>query len=127
MSEKDLIAEIEALSTDLSGVKANRREINPQEYFFNTIMRKAHERPVTAGDFEEFVGCHNWLLMGRDDMHHDWRQRNDDSQIVTRFELRRVFTDTDVVEIVADIGAPMGDYVAIHFVADELAIRMDAS
>lgn len=98
-----------------------------QEYFFNTIIRKAHERVVNSADFEEFVGCENWLLMDRADMHFDWIARNDgDDQIVAKFWLRRVF-DNGKVEIIADIGAPLGDWVAMHIDADELAIRMDAS
>lgn len=102
------------------------RKSDQHKYFFDTIVRIAHERPVTAGDFHDFVGCNNWLLMDRTDMHFDWRERNDDDQIITAFWLRRVF-DSGKVEIVADIGAPLGDWVAMHIDADELAIRMDAS
>lgn len=78
-----------------------------QEYFFDTIIRKAYERPITTADFAEFVGCSNWLLVERSDMHFDWQRRHEndlfdaDCDVVVEFWLRRVF-DNGKVEIVAD-------------------------
>ena len=104
-----------------------RREMEMEEngnsYFFNTIVRKAHERPVNTADFEEFIGCQNWLLI-EDPEHGD--------EIVCEFVVRRVF-DNGRVEILVGYGQNyMVDYnvnngVAMHIDADELAIRMDAS
>lgn len=93
----------------------------PQRYFFDTIIRKAHERVITSADFAEFVGCHNWLLMDCGD-----------GDMIVEFILRRVFDDGKVEILVAigqnyEITRNVENGVAWHIDADELALRMDAS
>ena len=102
--------------------------IDNQEYFFNTIIRKAHERVVTADDFRDFVGCHNWLLMEFENMSQSYRNHpmHPKCDVVTGFTLKRVF-DNGNVEIIVDIGEPYHGGTVMHIPADELAIRMDAS
>lgn len=101
----------------------------PQEDFFDTIIRKAHERPVTAADFEEFIGCRNWLLVDFEDMSQTWRKfyHHEPVDVVCEFTLRRVFLDRNKVDILVDIGEPFHGGTSCHIDADELAIRMDAS
>ena len=99
--------------------------------FFNTIVAAANERVVTAADFTPFVGAKNWLTIDSDDMPMSFWARNMDVGIrcdaVCEFTLRRVWTDSNTVEILAKIDDLVPDGTLMHLPADELAIRMEDS
>lgn len=136
----ELQKEIEATSTDLSGVQDKTLHDllidDSSEYFYNTIMRLANERTITPDDFSDFVGQTAFLLLDYSDMHYDFkakiRSRNplsEGASVTCEFSVRRTFGDEgkNMVEIIADVGQRTGDWVLMHLDADELAIRMDAA
>lgn len=98
--------------------------VSPTTAFFDTIVTIAHDRPVTADDFQPFVGRQNWLLMDGDDFPLDSPFRNGGA--VCEFTLRDVFFP-NVVAILVKIDPLVPDGTLYHIPADELAIRMDAS
>jgi hypothetical protein len=91
------------------------------EYFANTIIRFACERVITTADFEDFVGCRNWLLVDCGD-----------GDCICEFIVRRII-DNGQIEILVGLGQNYAvtrnveNGVSWHIDADELAIRMEAA
>lgn len=97
--------------------------------FYNRIITVANMGVVTAADFVPFIGQTEFLTLERSDMSVHWQRTNPDKfncgGVVTKFTVRRVFADSNVVEIMADIGEPFHAGTLMHLNADELAIRME--
>lgn len=101
---------------------------------FETIIRIAHERPVTADDFQPFVHCRNWMLYGEDNP-DDATYVYDEA--IYEFYLVRILNGNKVAILIPHPHATAIELrafnddprtgVLMHLDADELAIRMDAS
>lgn len=95
-----------------------------QSVFFDHIVVKAHERPLTTDDFKPFIGCHNWMVVDGDDFPLGSRFR--DGGAVCKFKLVRPLNN-NMVAILVHIDDLVPGGTLQHIDADELAIRMDAS
>lgn len=97
----------------------------PNSEFFTTIVDIAHERVVTAADFEPFIGQENWLAFSRGE------ERGSDcdefcSGVVWNFRLDGIAAFGDN-KVVITLLHPDEDIEVLVMDADELAIRIDAS
>lgn len=98
---------------------------------YDRIVGIAEKRVVVADDFA--IGESNWLLIDHDDIPREDREarfgegiRMRHSGVITRFEIRRIFSGAGKVEILVYFPSHPGGIV-MHLDADELALRIEAS
>lgn len=103
--------------------KAVGGDVEPWPRFYATIATITTERPATAEDFVPFVGCTNWALI--DGFEPD--EALGKTERIVEVKIRRIFAEKNAVEVLAKIHDSVPDGTLMHFDADELAIRIEAT